>query len=359
MRVGIIGCGNISDNYVRHAAQFEDIDIVACADIDPDRARKLAEESDILEAKPTVDDLLEDDSIEIVINLTIPAVHAAVSLSALEHGKHVWTEKPLAANREDARQVLDAARAKGLRVGGAPDTFLGAGLQTARKAIDDGRIGKPLAATGFMLCPGHADWHQDPEFFYLPGGGPMLDMGPYYVTALLNLIPKRTIGTRKPDGSPYPRTGETFDVTTPDHVVGQMEFENGAVATIATSFSTWYPTYDGSHPITVFGEEGTMQVPDPNGFDGSVLLRRVNDDDWTELPFEHTADYGRAAGTADMAKAIATGRPHRGSAEQIYTCLDVMLGFLDAAEADRSYVVDTPYERPAPLPTGLPLGVLD
>jgi predicted dehydrogenase len=373
MRVGIIGCGNISENYIKHAPLFEDIDIVACADMFAEKAQQLASKSDSLRAYASVDELLADRAIEMVINLTVPAVHAQVSLSAIEHGKHVWTEKPLAITHEDGIKVLEAAKAKGVRVGGAPDTFLGAMLQTARKAIDDGQIGQPLAATAFMLCNGQTSWHPDPEFFYQPGGGPMLDMGPYYITALLNLlgpikrvnamasilIAKRTITAVQKDGAPYPKTGQSFDVNTPDHISGNIEFASGAIATIITSFSTEHPTYNKKLPITIYGSKGALQVGDPNRFDDDVLIRHTEDSDWQKIPSQHTAGYGRAVGAADMAKAIATNRPHRGSAELIYNTLDAMLGFLDAAKSDHSHQLTTPFERPAPLPLGLPLGVLD
>lgn len=373
MDVGIIGCGNISSSYVQYAQLFKDIDIVACADMDGQKARQLADTSDGLRACATVDELLADDSVQIIINLTVPAAHAEVSLAAIERGKHVWTEKPLATTCEDGRKILDAAAAKGVRVGGAPDTFFGATLQAARKVIDEGQIGRPLAATAFMLCAGHHHWHPNPRFFYEPGGGPMLDMGPYYVTALLNLLgpprrvnamasillPRREVTAVQDDGSPYPSTGQSFDVTTPDHITGNIEFESGAIATLITSFSTWHPPYDSALPITIYGSEGTLRVGDPNRFDDEIKIRRTDENDWRVVPFEHTTGYGRAVGAADMAKAIADNRPHRASAELVYTTLDVMLGFLDAAEADRSHPITAPFERPAPLPVGLALGELD
>jgi len=362
-RIGIIGCGNISGNYLTNAKNFPILDMAVCADIDVERARAKAKEFNVPKAC-SVDELLRDDSIEIIINLTIPAVHAEISLAAIEQGKHVWTEKPLAITLEDGRRIVAAAKAKGVRVGGAPDTFFGAGHQTARRLIDQGAIGRPLAATAFMLSAGHEGWHPDPSFFYKPGGGPMLDMGPYYVTDLLQLLgpvkrivgiasivkPRRTITSQ-------PKAGQIIDVETPDHIAGTMEFESGAVATIITSFATRFGA--SPSPITIFGEEGTIYVPDPNGFDGAVRMRRTHDAAFEEVPFKHTTGYGRSVGVADMASAIQTGRAHRGSAEQVFTTLDIMLGFIDSSKSDRAHHPAGGYQRPAAMPTGLKLGEMD
>jgi predicted dehydrogenase len=366
MRIGIIGCGNISGAYATYARTFDILDLVGCADIDPARAKTVAAEHHIKRAYDSVDALLDDPGIDMVINLTIPAAHAEVSLAAIERGKHVWSEKPLATDRAQGMRVVEAAKAKGVRLGGAPDTFFGAGLQTARRVIDQGGIGRVVAATGFMLCPGHGHWHPNIEFFYKPGAGPMFDMGPYYLTAFLNLLgPIRSIHAVAAITQPTQRirigdrAGETFAVETPDHVAAHLTFDSGAIATLITSFATHHPVYDRQHPIMIYGTEGTMQAPDPNIFDLPVLVRGAKDEDWRDVPFEHRTGYGRSVGAADMAHAIRADRPHRASAEQIACVLDAMQGCLDSAADGRAYAMQCPYERPAPLPTGLPAGVLD
>ncbi|MCE9591762.1 MAG: Gfo/Idh/MocA family oxidoreductase [Planctomycetes bacterium] len=366
VRVGIIGCGNISSSYLTNARKFPILEVMTLADLDVERAKARAREFSVPKAC-SVAELLADETIEIVINLTIPAVHAEVALQCIAAGKHVISEKPLAVTREDGKKVLAAAKKAKLRVGGAPDTFLGAGHQLARKLLDDGAIGRPVAATAYMMSHGHESWHPDPEFYYKPGGGPMFDMGPYYITDLLQIlgparrvsgiasiaIPERTITSK-------PKHGTKIKVETPDHVTGNIEFENGCIATVITSFATWYGQYYS--PITIFGTEGTLMVPDPNGFDGEVKVWRNDKHQGKEfqpVPFVHRLGYGRSVGAADMAYAIRSGRPHRASGEQAYATLDIMEGFLDASRTGKNHVVKAKYDRPAPLPPGLAEGVLD
>jgi predicted dehydrogenase len=373
VRVGLIGCGAISGAYLQHARSFPILDIVACADIDPAAAQRKAIDFGVPKAC-SVDELLDDDSIEIVLNLTIPKAHAPIALAAIRAGKHTYAEKPLGISRAEGRKLLDAAKKNKVRVGCAPDTFLGAGIQTARKLIDDGAIGRPVAFTAFMMCPGHESWHPNPEFYYLPGGGPMFDMGPYYLTALLNLlgpvrritaaasvaIPKRTITHRNREtGAPGPKFGQKIAVRTPDHVCGTMEFQNGVVGTIITSFATRFPQHDGKQPITIYGDEGTMRVPDPNQFDGPVHIRKNDDPDWLEAPHDFVTGYGRAVGLADMAHAIRSKRKMRASGEQAFAVLDLMQGFLDSARSGKAFKPTTKYARPAPMPTGGGFGMLD
>ena len=365
VRVGVVGCGAISAAYFKMAPQLPVLEMAACADLDMEKARARAAEFGIPKAC-TVDELLADSSIEIILNLTVPKAHAPVALRALENGKHTYAEKPLAVTREEGREVLEAARSRSLRVGCAPDTFMGAGIQTARKVVDDGAIGRPVAFTAFMMGRGHESWHPSPEFYYEVGGGPMFDMGPYYLTALLNLlgpvkritgaasiaIPERTITSQ-------PKHGKKITVETPDHICGTMEFENGAIGTLITSFAITHPGYDGKFPITLYGTEGALRVPDPNVFDGAVQLRRTADEEWREVPHVFTKGYGRAVGVADMAHAIRSGRPHRASAEQAFTVLDLMQAFLDSSADGRSVSPELHYEPPAPMPAHLPFGVLD
>lgn len=364
-RVGLIGCGAISGKYLQTSRNFPILQFVAAADINRDAAKKKAEEFAIPRVLD-VDALLADPEVDVVLNLTIPKAHAPICLAALDAGKHVYVEKPLAVTRRDAQAIISKARKKKLLVGCAPDTFLGAGLQTARKAIDDGLIGRPVAFTAFMMGPGHESWHANSEFFYEKGGGPMLDMGPYYITALMNLlgpikrlaaicsiaIPNRTITC-------HPKFGKKITVQTPDHIIGSIEFRQGAVGTVVTSFATRFAQYERATPITIFGTEGTLLVPDPNGFGGPIKIRRNNDAEFTELPLVFTQTYERSVGLADMAWAIEHRRPVRASGDQALAALDVMLGFLDSSRTGKAYKPIIRYRRPAPLPANLPAGELD
>lgn len=362
-KVGVVGCGNISGVYLQAGRRFEILDVVACTDLDMEKARAKAEEFQVPRAC-TPEELLADPEIEIVVNITTPDAHAEVALAAIEAGKNVHNEKPLAVTREDGRRMLQEAEARGLRVGCAPDTFLGGGQQTCRKLIDDGAIGEPVAAVAFMTGHGHESWHPDPEFFYQPGGGPMFDMGPYYLTALINLIgpvrrvtgsaqttfPERTITSQ-------PKYGAKIKVNTPTHIVGVMDFECGAVGTIVTSYDVWAAELPR---IQVYGTEGSLSVPDPNGFGGPVRIWRPDSDGWQEVPHTHGyTENSRGIGVADMAYALRSGRAHRTSGELAYHVLDVMQAFLDASEAGTHIELSSTCSRPASLPLGLPDGVLD
>jgi len=365
VRVGLVGCGAISANYLKNAANLPILEVVACADLDLGRARARAEEFGVPRAV-SVDELMTDPEVDLVLNLTIPAAHAPLGLQALQNGKHTYTEKPFAVDREEGRRVLEAARIARLRVGCAPDTVLGAGIQTARKVLDDGKIGRPVAFAAQMLGRGPEGFHPDPAFFYQPGGGPMFDMGPYYITALLNLlgpirrlsgmaaiaIPDRSVATG-------PKQGQKIPVETPDHVCGMLEFENGAVGTLVTSFAVRHGDYDRKFPILIYGEEGALRVPDPNTFDGAVQVRGRDDAEWQEVPHAFPTGYGRSVGVADLAYAIRSGRPQRCSAEQGFIVLDVMQAFLDSSREGRPITPSIQYERPAPMPADLPFGTLD
>jgi len=362
VKIGVIGCGAISGQYFGMAKNFPIVQVVACADMVPAVAEAKAKEFKIPRVC-SVEELLKDESIELVLNLTVPKAHVPVGLQCIEAGKHVYCEKPLGIDREEGKQLLVAAKKKKVRIGCAPDTFLGAGIQTSRKLLDDGIIGRPVAFTAFMMCRGHESWHPSPEFYYEAGGGPMFDMGPYYLTALLNLlgpmkritgsatiaIPERTITSK-------PKFGKKIQVDTPDHICGTIEFQNGVSGVILQSFATMFAE---THPITIFGETGTLKVPDPNTFDKPVYLRAKDDTDWHEVPPTFVLGYGRSVGVADMAYAIRSGRKHRASAEQAFAVLDAMQGFLDSSRTDRAYRIKAKYERPAPMPADLPFGQLD
>ena len=363
-RIGVIGCGAISGIYMKNCHQFfRNIEVVACADLVREKAEACAKEYGVARVL-SVDGLLAAPDVDIVLNLTVPKAHADIALAALQAGKHVHTEKPLATCIEAGKKVVDAARRRKLRIGCAPDTFLGAGIQTCRKLIDDGWIGKPVAATAFMLCRGHESWHPSPEFYYEVGGGPMLDMGPYYLTALVNLIGpvKRVTGSTRVTFptrtiTSQPKYGKVVQVETPTHLAGVMDFASGAVGTIITSFDVCAHHLPN---IEIHGTEGSLQVPDPNGFGGEILLRRAGAKDWQAVPHSHIyAENSRGIGLADMANAIAARRPHRANGELAFHILDVMLAFQDSSDSGRHVEIESTCERPAPLPLGLRAGELD
>jgi predicted dehydrogenase len=354
IRVGVVGCGTISGIYLKNSAEWDILDVVAVADIDQERARARAAEYGVPRAC-SVAELLADPQVDLVLNLTIPAAHAEVALAALAAGKSVYNEKPLAVSREDGRAMLDLAASKGLLVGGAPDTFLGGGLQTCRALLDAGAIGEPVAATGFMLSPGHESWHPSPEFYYQVGGGPMFDMGPYYLTALVSLLgsvrrvtgsaritrPERTITSQ-------PKAGQVITVEVPTHIAGVLDFAAGPVATLVTSFDVHASS---PPPLEIYGTAGTMVLPDPNTFGGPVLVRRAGEREWVEQPLSHGyAGNSRALGLADMAFALRSGRPQRASGELAYHVLDLMHAFHDASAHGRHIDITSTCERPAPLP---------
>lgn len=363
VKVGVIGCGNISAIYLKNAKRFPNLDVVAVADLDKARAKARAQEFGVPKAC-SVKSLLGMEEIELVLNLTIPKAHAKVNLSAIKAGKHVYTEKPFAITRSEGRRVLDAAAQAKLLVGCAPDTILGGGHQTARKLIDDGAIGKPLGAVAFMLCRGHETWHPSPEFYYQPGGGPMMDMGPYYLSDLMMLLGpvKRLCGSAQIAINPrtitsQPKNGQQITVETPDHIAGTMDFAGGAVGTTIMSFAV---AGHNLPRIEVYGTEGTISVPDPNAFGGAVKMLKRGEKEWKEIPlaFQYVENW-RALGLADMARAIRTGRPHRATGQIGYHVLDVTLGFLESSAKNKHYQVSSTFDRPAAMPAGLPEGQLD
>ncbi len=362
VKVGIIGCGAISPAYFKGCSIYDNLEIVACADLDATRARARADEFGVPRVH-TVEDLLHDPEVELVVNLTVPQAHVPVNIAALGAGKHVYVEKPFALDRASARTVLWLARRKRLLVGCAPDTFLGGGIQTARKLLDDGAIGDPVAATAFCCGHGHESWHPSPQFYYQRGGGPMFDMGPYYLTALVNLLgPARrvcastriTFPTRTITSQPF--HGTTIEVETPTHLAGTVDFANGAIATVVMSFDMW-----GHHlpRLEIYGTRGSMVVPDPNTFGGDVLLRESTEKEWRTVAHTHITDIGRGTGVADMAAAIRTGRPHRASGRLAAHVVDVMQSFEESSTKGRHVTIRTTVDRPAALPSGLARGQLD
>lgn len=350
--IGIIGCGNISGAYLKAMAGFPILELRALADLKPAAAQAAAAPLGLRAC--SVAELLRDDSIEIVVNLTIPAAHVGVGLQVIAAGKHVHSEKPLGLTVGEARPLLDAAAQRGLRVGCAPDTFLGGGHQTCRALVDGGAIGRAVAGTAFFMCPGHERWHPAPAFYYAAGGGPMLDMGPYYLTALVNLIGPVTrvagitsrASSQRIIGS-EPLRGQTIAVEVATHVAGTLEFASGAVVSIATSFDV--PKHRHS-PIELYGTEASLAVPDPNRFGGPVELARAGGD-WEVQPIRHDWSNGnfRGLGVADLALALRENRPQRCSGELALHVLEVMEAFQQSSDTGRHITIHSRPARPAAL----------
>ena len=360
--VGVIGCGHISAAYLMAAKTFPILKIVAVADARPEAAHARAAEFGLRAA--SVADLLADPEVEIVLNLTVPKAHVEVGLAAIAAGKHVYSEKPLGVAVAEARRLAAAAAAKGLRLGCAPDTFLGGAHQTARALIDDGAIGRPVGGAAFFMCPGHERWHPDPGFYYLGGGGPMLDMGPYYVTDLVNLlgpidrvfgVATRTRAERTIASEPL--KGRRIPVEVATHVSGVLHFVSGAAVSVTMSFDVFAHKHV---PLEIYGESGSLIVPDPNWFGGAVEIAEAGAA-WREVasarPYAD-ANY-RSLGLADMAQAIRRGRPHRASGALALHALEAMEAFQASSDAGRAIDVASRPERPAPMPASLKLGELD
>jgi predicted dehydrogenase len=347
--VGVIGAGVISNEYLKNLTSFPDLEVRFVADIDLDRAREQAEKYGV-PGSGTVEQLLADDGIEIVVNLTIPRVHVEVALQALEAGKHVWSEKPFALDRASGRELLEAAHAKGLRVATAPDTFLGAGIQTARRLLESGTVGAPLTALTLMQSPGPESWHPNPDFLFQEGAGPLFDIGPYYLTALVQLFgpvarvsavaskarESRVIGSG-------PRAGEEFTVTVPTHVSALYQFEKGQTAQAIFSFDSKL----GRTLFEVAGVDGTIEVPDPNTFVGDLL---VHGTDGVETVPSSGSTSTRGTGVVELARAIRAGVPERASGEQAFHVLDVMVATIEAGESGEPVEVQSTVEVAPALP---------
>ncbi|MET4061872.1 putative dehydrogenase [Arthrobacter sp. UYP6] len=360
LKVGIVGCGNISTAYLETFPRLDAVALTAVADLDMDRARAVASKYPGVRAL-TVDELLSDDAVDLVLNLTIPAAHAEVALKAIAAGKHVYGEKPLAASTAEGESMLAAAETAGVILGSAPDTVLGTGTQTARKAIDDGLIGKPISATATMVTPGHERWHPNPDFYYVPGGGPLLDMGPYYVSALVTLLGPVTavIGASSSTRSTRVigsglRTGEEIPVSTPTHVTGVLIHASGVLSTLVMSFDA---VATRSANIEIHGETGSLVVPDPNRFDGEVHLRRLDAEEWEELPVSAGyQDASRGIGLQDLARTPAGELP-RASGEMGFHVLEVMEAVLASAESGTTVPIRSTCERPVAVALSLPGGL--
>lgn len=354
MNVGIIGCGNISSIYFENLGKFYNIELLACADLDVSRAKEKALEYNIPIAC-TVEELLANPDIALVVNLTNPNAHAEIHLKTLRAGKHSYSEKPLATELKDGEEIIALAEEKGLLVGVAPDTFLGGGIQTARKLIDDGWIGEPIAATGYMMYRGPESFHPSPGFLYKQGAGPLFDMGPYYITALAVLLgsvksvsgmvrataPKRVITGEI-------NYGEEIDVEVPTHVAGLLDFQNGAIGTLIMSFDV-YGTKSSN--IEIHGTTGSLIVPDPNNFSGSVYVKKQGQLDFEEVPLTHSfKGNDRGIGVLDMADAIIKQRKHRANGLLGLHVLEVMHGLYTSGQERKYYDMKSELDVPASLP---------
>lgn len=397
VKIAIIGVGDISSIYITNiTSKFRELEIYGLCDLIEERAKRglesikaLKEKDDSIRIPKIYKDMYEafnDPEVDIILNLTRPYEHYEVTKEALLHGKHVYSEKPLAVDMEEADELVELAKSKGLLMGGAPDTFMGAGIQTARKLIDEGLIGDVLGANCAMVCHGHETWHPDPEFYYKRGGGPMLDMGPYYITALVQLLgkaksvvgsTKKTFDKRTITSSPH--FGEVIDVDVDTHLAGNIIFENGAIAQILTTFDVYYSPM-AQAKFEVYGTEGSLIVPDPNGFGGPVLMLRPEDDmegptsdpglmdkgivnfyegfKTMPLMFDYK-DNARALGLADMAKAIRTGRDFRANSQQQHHVLEILTSFTESSRENKFIDLRTDYKRTEPMKNGLLHGILD
>jgi predicted dehydrogenase len=349
--VAIIGAGNISGQYLSNLTAFPDVRVLALGDLDEARAARVAAEHGI-EVSGSPASALSIPEVEIVVNLTIPAAHAEVALAGLRAGKHVYGEKPLALDAAEGRAVLAEAAERGLKVGNAPDTFLGAGIQSALRAVAAGVIGEPVAATSALESMGPEGWHPNPEFFYVDGAGPLFDMGPYYLTALIAALGSvtsvaatgRKARATRVVGS-GPKAGNTFPVEVPTHVTALLEFTEGYGASSTFSFDS--PA--AKRVLEIGGTEATLALPDPNTFGGPLLVRSPGDDEWRELPIEGT-EAGRGIGVVDMARALRSGARHRASGELGMHVLDVMSA-ISASAAEGSFQKVTSWlTKPDPLP---------
>lgn len=365
MKVAMIGVGSISGIYLDNiTTRYKELELIGACDLIRERAENAQAKYHFPKLYETMEDAFSDPEVDIILNLTRPYEHFAVTKGALAAGKHVYTEKPLGASLEEGQALHALAVSKGLQICGAPDTFLGAGIQTCRKLIDDGFIGTPIGSAAFMTCRGHESWHPDPAFYYQYGGGPMMDMGPYYVTAMVNLMgrinrvmsaSRKTFPQRLITSQPF--AGTVVDVKVSTHVAGTVTYDSGAIGTLFTTFDVYSPQ---QARFEVYGSEGTLIVPDPNTFGGPIQLFRPEEKALREIPlcFDYQ-DNSRGLGLADMAKALQTGRTARANMAQIFHVLEAMESFEKSSQTAQWVTLDTPYERAAPMQKAALVGVLD
>lgn len=352
LNVGIVGVGNISEQYLATLPALSGVRVLAVADLVPSRAEAVARTHGV--SAVTLDELFSHRRIEAVLNLTIPAAHADVDLRAMAAGKHVYGEKPLALDLAAGAEVLAAASRAGVRVGSAPDTVLGTGIQTARRLLDDGIIGETIGASVHWSSPGHELWHPAPQFYYQPGAGPLFDMGPYYLTTLVTLLGPVTrvsgYATRSVRERVVAATGSPIPVGVDTHVSAIIEHRSGIASTLTMSFEVWATR---APQFEVFGTHGTMAVPDPNRFSDAVSIWTDAKRGWRECP--PSAGYraaGRGIGLADLAGAIRTGRPHRASGELAFHVLEIMDAIARSSAQKSPIAIESTAERPEPVRLG-------
>jgi predicted dehydrogenase len=361
--VAIVGCGVISPEYAFTLSRLGFVDLVACADVIPERAAQLAAAHDIPRAL-TLEQVLADPGIDTVVNLTPPLMHATVTRATLEAGKAAFSEKPLGVDFEEGRELVARSTALGLRLGCAPDTFLGVGFQTCRDVIERGLIGEPIGANAFMLGSGPESWHPNPDLFYQRGAGPLFDMGPYYLTALVSLLgpARRVTGSARVTHAQRtitsePRRGERLDVEVPTHVASVIDFEAGPVATLVTSFDV---QASRNRNIEIYGTEATLSVPNPNTFEGPVQIRGLRDTAWTDIEVRRPyLPQHRGIGLADMIWAARAGREHRASSTLALHVLELMTASISASERGRHIELQTTCAPAKTLPADLPENTFD
>ena len=364
MKIGIVGCGNISDIYLKNLTSvFHNTEVLACADLDEQKALEKQEKYKIPFIM-TLDEMLACKDIDLILNITTPQSHYSISKKALMAGKHVYVEKPLALNYSDGKELVELAREKGLYLGCAPDTFLGSGLQTCEKLISEGKIGKPIAAGAYMLCHGHEAWHPSPEFYYDIGGGPLFDMGPYYITALVRLLGRAESVTACCGKAFQERTitssekyGKKIEVKVDTHNAGIIKFENGAIATLVTSFDIWG---NNMPKIEIYGTEGSLSVPNPNTFGGPVratLTDKKRKFEETELRSPYY-DNSRGIGISEMVLAISEKRPNNASGLLALHVLEIMESIIKSSKEGKTIMLETAPNQPIALDWNIPLGNL-
>lgn len=365
VKIGVLGAGAISGIYFENLTRlFLEVEVAAVCDFVREKAEEAQKEYKIPKVYDTMEELLQDPEIDIILNLTRPNEHYKTTKAALMAGKNVYSEKPLATTYEEGKELKTLAEEKGLLLGGAPDTFLGAAIQTCRKLIDDGFIGETIGAAARMVCRGHESWHPAPEFYYQYGGGPMMDMGPYYITALVNLMG----GVKEVSGmcgksfdqrviTSEPKKGSVIDVEVPTHTAGMLRFENGAIGTILTTFDVHY---DQQASLEIYGTKGTLRVPDPNYFGGGIFLLRPEDGEFKEMPllFDYKEN-SRGIGVVDMAKALRKKRPFRTEVQQTLHVLEILTAF-EKSSNEGSYVsMESSYSRGSAMKNNPVSGILD
>ncbi|MDR2686822.1 MAG: Gfo/Idh/MocA family oxidoreductase [Oscillospiraceae bacterium] len=369
-KIGFVGVGNISGIYLKNLTEkFTDLEIVGVCDLVREKAQRAVDQYGMKLYKDMYE-LFADPAVDIVLNITRPAEHFEVSHAALEAGKHVYSEKPLAGTFAQGKALVELAQAKGLVIAGAPDTFLGAGVQGCRKLLAEDVIGAPIGAAAHMICHGHETWHPDPEFYYrAPGGGPMLDMGPYYVTALCQLMGpvKSVMGMTRTTWptraiTSQPLDGTVIDVDVPTHQTALLRFQSGAVATLITTFDAY--SMPGVNNIEIYGERGNMIVPDPNSFGGEIKIKLMEKNspaaqdnfgggEWIPIdtPYDVYHENCRGVGLADMAAAIQAGRlPRAGAATQTLHVLEVLTAIERSSGEGREIAIESPFEAQRMLP---------